>query len=567
MRQFALYIDDEVKGPFSEYEVQDMIHAGKATAETLCAPAGSQDWEPLSNHFSFGSNLKLTRRTTEKPANAAETEPALPRLDHDVRRRLLMYGLADAASVDQISPAQAEVLIRETESRIRRQLLVRKASTYLSLAAGAAGAWIGLAAPASVETLGSIADSLVKQDAKATGRWEMLCRRARDFEAGVATATQAEFGVPPGGMSAGPILLSRLQVSEETAYNVSTRVTLNPETLVGPLSKFGITLEPKLTVHLLASDLPTDVVRKVKAQGDTLQLVISPMLDNAQFEPLREELLAKFPDAQDIPESARLRSDLASVKVGELGLAAEKVLFRARDADAIAEGKGSKSSSGPSPKSYGAWAGRLRDFANQINLLRDQIRINVEPDARRKVWSDFNLGPGAELAAWVLARSPKAMQTDENGDIRLAETSNLRADTMLRRALVSLRVNEDTVFLPWDSPFLVTGEVASTRVPNDTFLARERYKVVSLIEAGGKRHAYRLEVGNKTLAFFRDAPKAFYLSLAREKDTDVLTFRVPEAMFKAAKRGDLIPIDTLLTLPVHATPADPAAPSCLSLES
>lgn len=566
MRQFALYIDGEVKGPFSEYEVQDMIHSGQATAETLCAPAGSEAWEPLSNHFSFGSNLKLSRRTTERPAAATETEPSLPRLDHDVRRRLLMYGLADAASVDQISPIQADVLISEKESQIRRQLAARKASTFVSLAIGAIGAWIGLESPAAVATLGSVADSLTRQDAKAAAQWGAFCRRAHDFEVGLDTAAKATFAEPPGGQPTAPILLARLQVSEEAAYNFGTRVELNAETLVGPLSKFGLTLDPKVTVHLLPGDLPGDIVRKVKAQADTLQLVISPLLDNTQFEPMREELLAKFPDVAEIPEAGRLRSELSTLKVGELQMAADKVLFRAREAEAIGEGKGTKSGSAAPAKTYASWAPRLRDFAAQINLLRDRIRINVDPDARRKVWSDFNLATGAELGAWVLARSPRTIQADEKGDMRLAETSNLRAETMLRRALVSFRINEDTVFLPWDSSFLVVGEVTSTRIPNETFLARERYKVVSLVETGGRRHVYRSDVGGKMLSFYRESPKAYYLSVAREKDTDVVTVRVDEATFRATKRGDTLPIATLSRLQAYTTPAEPVAPSCLSLE-
>lgn len=566
MRQFALYVDEAVQGPFSEYEVQDMIHAGKVTAETLCAPAGSEDWEPLANHFSFGSNLKLTRRTTERPAQSTETEPSLPRLDPDVRRRLMMYGLADAASVDQISPIQADILIRETETRIRRQLLSRRIATYLSVGAGAIGGWIGLSQPAALATLGSVAESATKTDAKAAAQWDAFCRRAHEFEAGVVAAAAAPFGEPQGGMPAGPLLLARLQVNEETAYNFSTHVELNSETLVGPLAKFGIALDPRITVHLLASDMPDDIVRKAKAQAETLQLVISPLLDNTQFEPLRDELLSKFPEAADVPEAARLRNELSNLKVGELGTAADRVLFRAREAEAIGEGKGTKSAATANPKPYASWAPRLREFASQINLLRDRIRINVDPDARRKVWSEFNLGAGAELGAWVLSRSPRTMQNDEKGDIRLTETSNIRPEMLLRRALVSFRINEDTVFLPWDSAFLVVGEVQSSRIPNETFLGRERYRVVSQIEAGGKRHAYRSEVGGKLLTFIREAPKTYYLALAREKDTDVITVRVNEAMFRAAKRGDIIPIDTLATLPVHTSPADPVAPSTLTPE-
>lgn len=567
MRQFALYIDEAVKGPFSEYEVQDMIHSGKVTAETLCAPAGSEAWEPLSNHFTFGSNLKLSRRTTERPAGTEETEPTLPRLDHDIRRRLLMYGLADAASVDQISPIQADVLIRDTESRIRRQILAWRTATYVCIGAGAIGGWIGLNNAAVIGTLGAVADSVARQqDAKAGNQWSNFSRRAAEFEEGLIAASKAPFSDPQGGVAAGPILLGRLQVNEETAYNFSTRVELNSETLVGPLAKFGITLEPRRTVHLLNVDLPEDVIRRARAQAETLQLVISPLLDNAQFEPMRDELLAKFPDAPDIPEAARLRTELASLKVGELQMAADKVLFKAREAEALGEGKGAKSGGGPGPKAYALWAPRLRDFAAQVNLLRDRIRINTDPEARRKVWSDFNLGMGAELAAWVLSHGARTMESDEQGDVRLTETANLRADTLQRRALVSFRINADTVFLPWDSGFLVTGDATATRIPNDVFLSRERYKVVSLIEAGGKRHVYRGDVGGRTLSLFRDSPKAYYLAVAREKDTDALTVRVSEAMFLAAKRGDVIPFDTLLNLPIHANPAEPLPPSNLTPE-
>lgn len=567
MRQFALYIDDEVKGPFSEYEVQDMIHSGQLTAESLCAPAGSQDWEPLSNHFTFGSNLRLSRKTTDKPAQPAETEPSLPRLDHDVRRRLLMYGLADAAGVDQISPVKADILIRETETRIRRLILARRIATYASLGVGAVGSWLGLVgSPGAIATLGSVAESLTKLDAKAAGQWETLCRKARDFEVGLQAAQAAPFGEPPGGVPASTLLLARLQVNEDTAYNFSASVGLNNESLVGPLNKFGITLDTKVTIHLLPADLPDDIVRKAKAQGETLQLVLSPMLDNTQFEPLRDELLSRFPDSPEIPESGRLRTELSGIRIAELGMAADKVLFRAREADVIGEGKGVKNAASANTKAYALWAPRLRDFANQINLLRDKIRINVDPDARRKVWSDFNLGTGAELGAWVLSRTARTMECDENGQIKLADTSNLRAETLQRRALVSFRINEDTVFLPWDSPFLVLGEVSSTRIPNETLVARERYKVVSLIETGGKRHAYRADVGGRNLSSFRDSPKLHYLAIAREKDTDVVTVRVDEAAFAATKRGDVIPMDTLAKLTAYPTPAEPVAPGSLTPE-
>lgn len=566
MRQFALYIDEAVQGPFSEYEVQDMIHAGKVNGDTLCAPAGSESWEPLSNHFAFGSNLRLSRRTTEKPPQAADTEPELPRLDPDIRRRLLMYGLADAASVDQVSPIQADILIREKETRIRRVLLARRVATYVSLLAGALGAWVGLGSPSAVATLGSIAETVAKPETKATTRWENFGRGAREQDAVIAAAISAPFGEPERGTSAGQVLLSRLQVNESVAHNFSTHVELNGETLVGPLGKFGIAIDPKLTLHLLAIDPPSDVLQKLKAQNDTLQLVMSPLLDNTQFEPLREELMAKFPDKPELPESGRLRADLAGIKIADLNMAADKVLFRAREAEVIAEGKGAKTAVTANPRPYATWAPMLRQFAGEIRQLRDRIRINVDPDARRKVWSEYNLGTGAELGAWVLAHSLHTTPADDKGDCRIEETANLRPELLQRRALVGLRINEDTIFLPWDSTYLVVGETSSIRIPNETFLARERYKVVSLIETGGKRHVYRVELGGKTLSVFRDSPKLQYLAVAREKDTDVITVRVTEETFRTTKVGDAVPVETLAKLSVYPSPAEPVAPSPLSPE-
>ena len=145
MRHFALFIDNEVRGPLSEYEVQDLISAGTATAETLCAPAGSTAWEPLSNHFTFGSTLKLNRGPAVE-RTAEESTAQANRLDPEVRRNLLMYGLADAATVDQFAPAQAEAAlaarIAEIQSGRRRHQF---AGLGAFLTALALGAYLGLA--------------------------------------------------------------------------------------------------------------------------------------------------------------------------------------------------------------------------------------------------------------------------------------------------------------------------------------------------------------------------------------------------------------------------------------
>lgn len=554
MRQFALYIDNAVQGPLGEYEIQDLIHAGKVTADTLCAPVGSDQWEPLSNHFAFGSGLKLARKA-EEPREPADQAPAAPRLDVDQRRRLLMYGLADAATVDDVSPAQADTLIAQTEARIRAQLNLRRVAAVAMLGAGVAGGAVLFGLDALRRPLGAVADTAALDEPSSLKRWNRVLEEARRHEKSALEALAAPFPDPTGGVEALPVFLGRLKVQDSRAYRVETNVQLNRDSLVAPLEKHGISLGDKVAVLHFAEDIPEDQARLARAQADTLALILSPLLADGQFAKLMEETLSGFPDSADIPESARLRAELASLKANELALGIDKVLFRASEAQKIADGRGAKLP-GAKPELYGGWSRNLRLFADRLALLRDRIRINVNPDARREVWSDFNRGPGAELAAWALAKADRTIETGENGSLRLEEGPDLRAEALPRRFLVRLRIQEDTVLLPWDSPFLVTGETRSSRIPNTVFLERETYKVVSKAETGGRRHVHRGDVAGRTLVIARESPRWHYISVARDTDSDVVTLRVDEALHRSLAVGQAVPVSTLAKYPVHEKPSE-----------
>lgn len=554
MRQFALFIDNAVQGPLGEYEIQDLIHAGKVTADTLCAPVGSDQWEPLSNHFAFGSGLRLARKA-EEARGPADEPPPTPRLDIDQRRRLLMYGLADSATVDEVSPAQAETLIAQTEARIRAQINLRRVAAVVMLGVGAAGGAALLALDALRRPLGAVADTAALDEPASLKRWNRVLEEARRHEKSALEALAAPFPAPVGGVDAIPVLLGRLKVQDNRAYRVETSVQLNRDSLIAPLEKYGITLGDKVAVLQFAEDIPEEQLRLARAQADTLAIILSPLLADGQFARMMEETLSAFPDSADIPEAARLRSELASLKPNELGVGIDKVLFRASEAAKIAEGRGTKGA-GTKPELYGGWARNLRLFADRLALLRDRIRINVNPDARREVWSDFNRGPGAELAAWALAKAERTLETGENGTLRLEEGPDLRSDALPRRFLVRLRIQEDTVLLPWDSPFLVTGEARSERIPNATFLEREAYKVVSKAETGGRRHIHRGDVAGRTLVIARESPRWHYVSVARDTDNDVVTLRVDEALHRSLAVGQTVPVSTLAKYPVHEKPTE-----------
>lgn len=564
MRQFALYIDNEVKGPHSEYEIQDMISAGTVGPDTLCAPVGSEAWEPLSSHFTFGSGLKLARRGAES-APSEETEPAVPRLDPDVRRRLLLYGLADAATVDQVSPAQADTLIAQTESRIRRSLATWRVAAAAGLVAGAVGGWIALSSPAARGALGKVADTAAVDEPAALKRWGRLQDETRRFAKNSAEALAAPFAEPEGGSDATATLLGRLVVDEEKAHIVTGQVAASAEALVAPLASHGIALGESVAVLRFAADIPPDKLRLAARQAETLALVLSPLMDQTGFAKELESALAAFPDAGDIPESARLRAEIAAIRIADLPMAIDKVRFRAEAAEKIGRGAGPKLGQA-SPAAYAEWAESLRKFSHELGALRDRIRINVNPAARGEVWSEFNRGEGAELVAWALANARETAETGKDGAFRMENAPALKPEAAARRLLIRLRIQEDVVLLPLDSPFARLDNLRSERIPNATFLERETYRVVGKAEVGGRRLVHRGEVAGRMLAVHRESPRWRYISVGREKDTEPLIFRVDAERFAKAEMGQVVAVSELVRLPLHTKLAESAPCAGMSAE-
>ena len=525
MRHFSLFIDNEVRGPLSEYEIQDLINAGTVHAETLCAPAGSTEWEALSNHFSFGSSIKLTKKAEK---SEAETEVDANRLDVDVRRKLLMYGLADSATVDQISKAQAEIVLGAHEDSLRRTISQhRTAGLAAFFAALAVAAYVGTFTDFGGAVLGKAAAKLAKDDLKAVDLAKRFDSDVKRFEEIQAQAQLAAFQRPTGGQLLRPALLNRLRIPENQAFKVSGAVDTSP--LANLLTKWNIKVDDSIKVYALAAPMPADVQQKVSEQAAVLDSVLSPMLDEASFEKLRSEVVALFP-TDAAAESARLKSEIEQMKLAELKPAIDRVEFRAREAEKTGNSK---------------WAGELRGFAAKLRDLQNRIRINVDPNARKKVWSEFNSGTGAELGAWVLASNAKEIKVDQNGAFVLPETGKVEPDSAPTRLLVTTQINGDTVYLAWGSKFLACRDLRSEEISKESFLTREQYKVLDKPITGNRRHYVRYRVGDKEISANRFSPKWHFLIVARDKDTDPLIVMVDAETHAKFPVGGVVPTEVL----------------------
>jgi len=562
MRHFALFIANEVRGPLSEYEVQDLIAAGTATAETLCAPAGSTAWEPLSNHFTFGSTLKLNRGPAVERTEEESTAQA-NRLDPEVRRNLLMYGLADAATVDQFAPAQAEAAlaarIAEIQSGRRRHQF---AGLGAFLTALALGAYLGLADTPVASLLGQAAGVWSKEDPKVTEQTKRLEADLRTFEKLRAEAAAAVFAPPVGGTPALPTLTARLRVAEGSRFNVSGGVDTAP--LAGLVGKWNVKLDPTTRLFLLPTPMPTEQAAKVEEQSRVLDVILSPLMDDAGFDSLRQETVRNFPDQPGVPESARLKTEVENMKLAELKVMIDRVEFRAR----ACEQQGSTTNlTGSSAQQAGVlreWAPKLRSFAGQLRELHNRLQINVNPAARGKLWSEFNAGPGAELAAWVLGANAQEVKVDAQGAFVIAETAKLDAAAAAGRLLATTQINNDTVYLAWGSKFLNCRDLASAEISKEQLLAREEYKVVDKPLTGGRHCVAKGRVGGRDLTIERTSPQWRFLTVARDKDADSLVVGVDAATYDKFAVGQVVPFEVLNGLRVFARPVESAIPSPLS---
>ena len=424
------------------------------------------------------------------------------------------------------------------------------------------GAYLGLADTPVASLLGQAAGVWSKEDPKVTEQTKRLEADLRNFEKLRAEAAAAVFAPPAGGTPALPTLTARLRVAEGSRFNVSGGVDTAP--LAGLVGKWNVKLDPTTRLFLLPTPMPTEQAAKVEEQSRVLDVILSPLMDDAGFDSLRQETVRNFPDQPGVPESARLKTEVENMKLAELKVMIDRVEFRAR----ACEQQGSTTNlTGSSAQQAGVlreWAPKLRSFAGQLRELHNRLQINVNPAARGKLWSEFNAGPGAELAAWVLGANAQEVKVDAQGAFVIAETAKLDAAAAAGRLLATTQINNDTVYLAWGSKFLNCRDLASAEISKEQLLAREEYKVVDKPLTGGRHCVAKGRVGGRELTIERTSPQWRFLTVARDKDADSLVVGVDAATYDKFAVGQVVPFEVLNGLRVFARPVESAIPSPLS---
>ncbi len=558
MRSFTFYIDNAVRGPHTETEIQELINLGTVAADTPCMPEGATEWLPASQFFAFAAKIKLSKRL-----EASEEEIALEanRLNPDDRRKLMMYGLADAATVDQVNQTQATTILAQHENNLKqinnRNKIVVGTLFVLTLLATVS---FGLFTDIGGSLVGKVVSQFIKDDPKQPDSMRRFSNETKRFQELRTESQNAVFAKPTGGQSIQPVLNARLKIPATTGYTVSGKIDLKP--LNEMLKRWGIKPDSEIKVYLLPSEAPAEVSQKITDQTAVLETILAPVTDVATLEKIKSDLISSFPHETTITESAALQNELKYLKLNEIRANIERVEYAAREAARVAQENEAKG--GPlaeNAKILRAWGNNLLAYAGKLHDLENRGRIWYNENNRKKVWSEFSSGPGSEIAAWILSTEAKLIPVNESGEFTIPECPNLDKNTAANSILVSTRINGDSVFLAWGSKFLASQEIQSTQIPRDVFLAREQYKVTTHTVTGDRPLIVRYRVGDRELSIRRPSPKWYFLNVAREKDSDALVLLVSAELQAKYPVGSMVPYSVLLDLELFPRPTESITPS------
>ena len=119
MKEYSLFVDDAVVGPLPQQEIEAKIKSGELPADVLVAAPGDAEWRPAKDVFNIRMGVRLSRKTEAEEQRLREARQE--KLDPEVRKKLMLYDLADAISVDKFSSEEATAAIAQYESALARK--------------------------------------------------------------------------------------------------------------------------------------------------------------------------------------------------------------------------------------------------------------------------------------------------------------------------------------------------------------------------------------------------------------------------------------------------------------
>ena len=600
MKELVLFIDGQTVGPFTPEEVESRLASGEISAETPCAEAGAEEWKTLADFVSAAkkSGVRIARKT-QAEVEAMKTATS-EKLDPDVRKKLLLYNLADSISVDKFTPVQAAAAIEIHEAALKK-------GKNLKIAAGA-GAFVASAALASVffncvpvgTGLGGQSQKIFEKIffnppnpdyAKTAKRIVSETEKLRELREEVAAS---QFSAPRGVGNPRQTFLSNVVIANPDISTVTGTADKSALAQAIPPSVLGsATFE---VVQLPRVDGALEEL--IRSQNEIFAYCMKPLWTEKDLrEAIVRDLASEFPLDSTVPESAEFIKNLRSFRLtgiesqlarlvkraGELSRSQEvsaklqtAVQTKLKEAPRLPDVEARKAEKRREPARAGqngggasaadknsrtsAWAAnRLAPFMERFAEWLKDNEIYYSRAARGAVWEAFkeNELPKIEEAA---AKSERRVPVAANGAFVMDGRNS-------RGLLVVAHFSEpsgDVWFVPATEEGATEAAPLSlairdlkvnrrTLTPEDV-LMDERYVVAAKEKTGGVPMATNGKLMGREIFIVRTSPEWFFVTVEKAPDPESPSSRrptvllgVPAEFFDSVNVGDEVPMEKLLT--------------------
>lgn len=614
MKEYSLFIDDAVAGPFPQAEIEAKIKSGELPADVLIAAPGDTEWKPAKDVLNIRMGVRLSRKSAEEEKRLREAREE--KLDPDVRKKLMLYDLADAISVDKFSPEQAAAAIALYESN-----QAKAKYTKIGVGVGAfaltfcaifftldnvklSGINRSLLAPIT-EMMVAPRDDLPKQVSS-------TARGVEDFEKFHGEINALEFKMPQGGRSPERDFVRAVYIPKEASSFITGKIDASPllaavlpagqkvnsteiffVARVSSEAKKALEEEIKLR-SLLKTPLWTDAElaeNAMQALGDAI-----PTRDSAQVNHNVEELRKRLGQLRANTIEAE-PGNWAAMLEGEVNrqdsqgrfynpVELKRVRTRQPDKEMLSQLGSSKlkkeienlPKDSPSKLNIVRWCVQdMPPFLDKFQKFVDDNRLSYSQAARDALWKEFLEKNQKTIVDEFEVASMQSFPVAEDGSFRIARDRD-------SGMCLAIRVGDSVLYVPSDLKVAQEGAKSQVkafsvkdanriRVKQEDMLMDEKYNVVKKIAVGGKTYFANGKINGRQIPITRKSPVLYYIEVERQglkdpkaKNQKNICLRVPdEEAFNGMSVGMPIPMEQLLKYEMFQEPREAQAPSKLAL--
>ncbi len=625
MKEYFIYVDDQATGPFPQDEIEAKLKSGELSQDVLVAEDGAEEWKPAKDVFTVRKGVRLSRKTDAEVDQMRQAREE--KLDPDVRKKLMLYGLADAISVDKFSNDQALAAIQIYEKNVARQKYIRIGAGVGAFVVSfgivfsilqcvkLSGVYRGLFAP--VMELFTTAPSEESVKAK-----QEVDRDIAELERLREEANNAEFK-PISGKDPRPTFLQRVEIDGDKKQILSGKIDVSG--FVNLVVPTGAKVE---SVEMFYAPKADKARKTLQEEMELLKLMKTPLWTDEDLRAkIQEELIPLLPDANGAKvQAGKVKESLESVRIDTIQDEPQRLVdfikrevrvqdnhkrlyldiemerletrqpvmdpvakiidakaeeFRYKEADAtfkklqlLVNSSQNKIEELPkdSPNKTLIINWGLRQMPTFLDRLQTFIisnKLNYSLEARNEAWKGLKEKYAAQLDKdFGIAEDTQFYPLNEDGTFETFRGNS-------KGTAVRIKVGDESIMLPVpfevDGAPVVTMETDTKRITPEDVLMQERYKITSKTQVGGDPYFIKGKILARPIEIIRYSPVFDYIEVDKvepgsKKTKPMILLVEDQDEFAKMEVDQEIPMERLLKMQLFGRKMDTAPASRTRLQ-